>query len=68
MKDPDWRDVGAVDDLCRSSLTEIHIDRTRIALSFADGTFGAISNVCNHVGAPLGQERLDGDCVGTQNQ
>jgi nitrite reductase/ring-hydroxylating ferredoxin subunit/multimeric flavodoxin WrbA len=63
MKPPDWRDVGAVDELSRSPLTEIHIDRTRIALSFQDRTFGAISNVCNHVGAALGQGRLEGEFV-----
>ncbi len=63
MKTPDWRDVGAVEDLSRSSLTEIHVDRTRIALSHANGTFGAISNACNHVGGPLGQGRLDGEYV-----
>ena len=35
----------------------------RIALTHRDGEFGAISGVCNHVGGPLGQGRLDGDFV-----
>lgn len=35
----------------------------KIALSYAAGEFGAISNACNHVGGPLGEGRLDGDYV-----
>src|SRR5262249_56034992 len=34
-----------------------------IAISFKDGQFGAVSNVCNHVGGPLGEGRLDGDYI-----
>jgi multimeric flavodoxin WrbA/nitrite reductase/ring-hydroxylating ferredoxin subunit len=34
-----------------------------IALSFRDGSFGALANACNHVGGPLGEGRLDGDYV-----
>ena len=32
-------------------------------MSFKDGTFGVVSNVCNHVGGPLGEGRLDGDYI-----
>ena len=63
MTPPDWRDAGAVEDLSRSPLTEIKIERTRIAISFVNGTFGAISSLCNHVGGPLGQGRLDGEYI-----
>ena len=34
-----------------------------LAISFRDGKFGAISNVCNHVGGPLGDGRLDSDYI-----
>ena len=34
-----------------------------MAVSFKDGKFGVISNVCNHVGGPLGKGRLDGEFV-----
>jgi len=63
MQTPDWRDAGTVEALSRSPLTEIKIDRTWIALSFADGKFGSISNVCNHAGGPLGAGRLVGEYV-----
>ena len=32
----------------------IQVGRTPVALSYKDGTFGAVSNLCNHVGGPLG--------------
>ena len=35
--------------------------RAAIALSFKDGQWGAVSNLCNHVGGPLGEGTLDGD-------
>ncbi len=37
--------------------------RTKIALSYQDGRFGAISGACNHVGGPFGEGRIDGDYV-----
>lgn len=63
MTTSDWRDVGSIETLSQSTLSEIKIDRTRIAFSCVNGEFGAISNVCNHVGGPLGQGRLDGEYV-----
>ncbi len=39
------------------------IDKTAIALSYKDGQFGAISNVCNHVGGPLGRGRIDEEYI-----
>ena len=57
----DWVDVGAADELERLPLQEVLARRTRLALSFKDGRFGAVSGTCNHVGGPLGEGRLDGD-------
>src|SRR5580765_8265271 len=62
-KQPDWRDLGAVADLVKTPVQELQVGGKRIALSFHDGQFGAIHGVCNHVGGPLGQGRLDGDYV-----
>ena len=59
----DWHDLGAVDELSLRPLQELKVAGKRIALSFRDGQFGAISGVCNHVGGPLGQGRLDGEYV-----
>src|SRR5262249_48159782 len=44
-------------------LRQITIGRTRIALSYANGQFGAVSGVCNHVAGPLGEGHLEGDFV-----
>ena len=35
----------------------------KLAVSFVDGVFAAISGVCNHVGGPLGNGRLDGEYI-----
>ena len=58
-----WIDVGAADDLSRRPLQQVLLGRTRIALIFKDGNFSAVSGVCNHVGGPLGEGRLEGDYV-----
>jgi nitrite reductase/ring-hydroxylating ferredoxin subunit/multimeric flavodoxin WrbA len=58
-----WIDLGPVDDLKEPALRELTVGRQRIALSYRDGQFGAISGVCNHVGGPLGKGHLDGEYV-----
>jgi multimeric flavodoxin WrbA/nitrite reductase/ring-hydroxylating ferredoxin subunit len=63
MDEPRWYDLGAVEELAAQPLRQITIGRTKIALSYRDGHFGAISGACNHVGGPLGDGTLDGDYV-----
>ena len=63
MAEDGWVDVGAVAELSRRPVQQVMLGRTRVALGFRDGRFGAISGVCNHAGGPLGQGRLDGDYV-----
>ena len=58
-----WIDIGAANELSALPLQEVHAGSTRIALSFVNGNFGAVSGVCNHVGGPLAQGRIDGDFV-----
>jgi len=58
-----WADLGAVEDLRKIPLRQVTIGRTRVALSFQDGRFGAISGVCNHAAGPLGEGTLDGEYV-----
>ncbi|MDX1991345.1 MAG: NAD(P)H-dependent oxidoreductase [bacterium] len=60
---PEWYDLGETESLKEPPLRQITIGRTRIALSYTDGQFGAVSGVCNHVGGPLGEGRLDGDYI-----
>jgi len=59
----EWVDLGRVEDLRQRPLQAVMAGRTRIALSFRDGQFGAISGACNHVGGPLGEGTLAGEYV-----
>ena len=63
MTDTNWQAVGAAADLAARPLTEITLGHIKLALSYAKGVFGVISGVCNHVGGPLGQGRMDGNYV-----
>src|SRR5262245_46934915 len=63
MAKPEWIDVGAAEELARRELQPVTAKRARIALSYRNGEFNAISGVCNHVGGPLGEGKLDGDYV-----
>jgi nitrite reductase/ring-hydroxylating ferredoxin subunit/multimeric flavodoxin WrbA len=63
MAPPGWLDLGAIDDLRTRPLQQLEVGRLTIALSYVDGVFAAVSGVCNHVGGPLGEGRLDGDYV-----
>ena len=44
-------------------LQEVTAKNAHFALSFKDGKFGAISNVCNHAGGPLGEGHIDGEFI-----
>ena len=59
----EWVDLGPEAELRDPPLRQVVLGRTRIALSFVDGAFGAISGACNHVGGPLGEGRLQGAYV-----
>jgi len=63
MPQEDWVDLGSATELAGTPLTTASARGIPIALSFKDGAFGVVSNVCNHVGGPLGEGRLDGDYV-----
>ncbi len=58
-----WHDVGSAHELSRKPLQQITVERVKIALSFVNGSFSAISGVCNHVAGPLGDGRLEGEYV-----
>jgi len=65
MNEPvgEWIDVGATEDFKKSPLREAKLGERLVAVSFKDGKFGVISNLCNHVGGPLGKGKLDGEFV-----
>lgn len=56
-----WIDLGPVDALKEPPVREVLAGKLRIALSFRNGGFGAVSGICNHVGGPLGKGTLDGE-------
>lgn len=58
---PRWHDLGELEELRRTPLRQVVVGQTRIALSFTDGRFGAVSGNCNHAGSPLGDGTLDAD-------
>ncbi|MDP2333425.1 MAG: NAD(P)H-dependent oxidoreductase [Reyranella sp.] len=59
----DWIDLGVADELSGIPLQRVTARSRELAISFRDGTFGVVSNACNHVGGPLGEGRLDGDYI-----
>ena len=63
MSSSRWVELGHVAELSQRPLQQVTVGRTKIALTCVDGTFGALSGVCNHVGGPLGEGRLDGAYV-----
>jgi nitrite reductase/ring-hydroxylating ferredoxin subunit/multimeric flavodoxin WrbA len=63
MADENWIDIGSVADLASSPVSKLKAGKHEVAVSYSDGKFGVVSNVCNHVGGPLGDGRLDGDYV-----
>ena len=63
MSEEKWIDVGSSGELAGKPVQELRAGTRRIALTWRDGKFGAISGVCNHVGGPLGKGHLEGDFV-----
>jgi len=62
-EDDQWHDVGDAAALAAEPVQQVMCGDTPIALTCVGGEFHAVSGVCNHVGGPLGQGRLDGDYV-----
>lgn len=58
-----WQKIDTVANVQKKPLQQLEIAGTKIALSYKDGTFSAISGACNHVGGPLGSGTLEGDYV-----
>ena len=60
----EWIDLGEAKELARDleahdNVKEILLNDKRIALSFREGSFGAIGALCNHMGGPLAEGRLE---------
>jgi nitrite reductase/ring-hydroxylating ferredoxin subunit/multimeric flavodoxin WrbA len=63
MTSDNWKELGKIEDLKLSNLQEVVVEKSKIALTYLNGKFSAISGVCNHAGGPLGKGKLDGDYV-----
>jgi nitrite reductase/ring-hydroxylating ferredoxin subunit/multimeric flavodoxin WrbA len=69
MSDPnavdrkEWQDLGPIARFQGVPLQEAQLANTKVAVSYKDGKFGVVSGVCNHVGGPLGEGRLDGEYI-----
>jgi nitrite reductase/ring-hydroxylating ferredoxin subunit/multimeric flavodoxin WrbA len=63
MSEPEWVDLGAVNELAQQPVRECNANGKLIALIYKDGAFSALSGRCNHAGGPLGEGRLDGDYI-----
>lgn len=59
MAQANWVEIGKVADLRARPLQMVQLADKKLALSFRDGKFGLISNVCNHVGGPLSEGTID---------
>lgn len=58
-----WIEIGSIDTFKDGCITEVIVDNIKLAISYKEGVFGAVSGVCNHVGGPLGEGSLDGDYI-----
>jgi nitrite reductase/ring-hydroxylating ferredoxin subunit/multimeric flavodoxin WrbA len=56
-----WIDLGPASELQDPPRRIVTVSRRPVVLTFMNGRFGAVSNVCNHVGGPLGEGELDGE-------
>ena len=63
MPEPQWIDLGSVEELQQHPLQQVQHGTTTLALTYKDGQFSVISGLCNHVGGPLGTGSLEGDYV-----
>lgn len=66
-KSPQWHSLGTLEslkvDFHDTAIKQIVVNGKKIALSFRDGSFGAVHGICNHAGGPLGRGNLEGDYI-----
>ncbi|WP_144905563.1 Rieske (2Fe-2S) protein [Halobellus captivus] len=55
--------VATTDELEPGSSSVVDVDGEQVALFNIEGEYFALSNVCPHQGGPLGQGRVEDNCV-----
>lgn len=58
-----WVDICSLEEASEAPLRRVKAAGMDFAVSFKDAKIGVVSNICNHVGGPLGDGRLDGDYI-----
>lgn len=58
-----WQVLGEVGQLKAKSLQQLRVGDVKIALTYLNGNFHAVSGLCNHAGGPLGDGHLDGEYI-----
>lgn len=63
-----WIQIGKVSELIKdierlSGIKELVIGDKKIALTYYEGSFGALNNKCNHMGGPLSKGKLKKGCI-----
>src|SRR5512136_2150508 len=63
MADENWLDICSLEEVSESLLRRVKAANIDFAVSFKDARVGVVSNICNHVGGPLGDGRLEGEYI-----
>jgi nitrite reductase/ring-hydroxylating ferredoxin subunit/multimeric flavodoxin WrbA len=63
MPAPNWVRLGPLAQFRAQPLQQVEVAGTAVAISFADGQFGAISGTCLHAGGPLGDGTIQNGYV-----
>ena len=61
--DASWQVACTADELTEGEPTVVDVDGTDVALFVVDGEYYALDNVCPHQGGPLGDGKVEDDCV-----
>ena len=63
MTTPNWQRLGPIEQFRQVPLQAVEVVGKPIAVSFADGQFGAIDGTCLHAGGPLGKGTIQNGYV-----
>ena len=56
-------EVGMVADLAENDILIVEIGGQEIAIFDLDGELHGLDNICTHQGGPLGEGKVEGECV-----
>lgn len=59
----EWISLGKAEQFKAKELQQVMVEGKKVALSYINGMFAAVSGYCSHVGGPLGEGRLKGEYI-----